>query len=213
MIRNTFLNPQVRAGANSFAFVFAVFALSAASAQTTTTAPGPSAIEVPSGNSAFLKAAAVGTQNYVCMPSASGGLAWTFQAPQATLFVDLKWLGNDFPHQVATHFLSPNPDETGTARVTWQSSFDSSAAWARKIAESSDPDFVAADAIPWVLLQVVGTRRGPTGGSMLSQTTFIRRINTTGGVQPAAAACTDLGVVQFVPYTADYVFYRASGGQ
>src|SRR5262249_9107104 len=126
----------------------------------------PANLQVPAGNTAYLKASAEGTQNYVCLPSGSN-LAWKFQAPQATLFVSIHWITGDIRQQIATHFLSPNPAEGGmTARPTWQSSLDTSAVWAKKIAESSDPAFVALGAIPWFLLQMVGARRGPSGGSI-----------------------------------------------
>lgn len=167
----------------------------------------PANIQVPAGNVAFLKGSAVGTQNYVCLPSGSG-FAWKFQGPQATLFVTFRWINGDINRQITTHFLSPNPMEADTARATWQSSLDSSQVWAVKTAESSDANFVAAGAIPWFLLQVAGTQRGPAGGSMLAQTTFIQRVNTTGGLMPTTA-CTEAGSIQFVPYTADYFFYRA----
>jgi len=79
--------------------------------------------------------------------------------PQATLF-------NEHGQQVITHFLSPNPDEAGTARATWQHSRDTSAVWARAIASSSDPAFVAPGAIPWLLLELVeATRDRPAGRS------------------------------------------------
>src|ERR1051325_9053773 len=82
----------------------------------------PTGLQAPDGNTAFFKAHATGTQNYTCVPSA-GVYGWK-SAPQATLSVDLKWFGADITQQVATHFLSPNPSEDGTARVTWQSSGD-----------------------------------------------------------------------------------------
>jgi hypothetical protein len=73
-----------------------------------------------------------------------------------------------------------------------------------------DPNFVAPGAIPWLLVRVVGARRGPTGGDFLTQTTFIHRLNTTGGLAPSTG-CTlsTLGATAVVPYTADYFFYRA----
>lgn len=165
--------------------------------------PVPVNLEVEYGNTAFLVAHAKGTQNYVCM-LAPGGFAWTFFGPQATLF-------DDDNQQLITHFLSANPDENGTARATWQHSQDSSAVWARAVASSSDSAYVVARSIPWLLLQVVGAENGPTGGASLSTTTFIQRVNTTGGVAPPADACAramDIGKKALVPYTADYVFYK-----
>jgi Protein of unknown function (DUF3455) len=160
----------------------------------------PPALQVPPGNKAFREGHAVGTQNYICLPSGSG-FAWTFLGPQATLFID-----DD--KQIITHFLSPNPDENGmAARATWQHSRDTSTVWGRMIASSPDP----GGAIPWLLLEVVGTESGPTGGNSLTKTTFIQRLNTSGGVAPMTA-CPGVGQLLFVPYTADYLFYRAARG-
>ena len=47
--------------------------------------PVPPNLEVPAGNQAFLEGHAIGTQNYICLPSGSG-FAWTLFGPQATLF-------------------------------------------------------------------------------------------------------------------------------
>jgi Protein of unknown function (DUF3455) len=75
---------------------------------------------------------------------------------------------------------------------------------------STDPAFVAPGAIPWLLLTVVGFKDGPTGGDTLSGTKFIQRLNTSGGVAPATGCSspTDVGNKAFVPYTADYFFYK-----
>jgi hypothetical protein len=168
--------------------------------------PVPSNIRVPAGNKAFLEGDAVGTQDYVCLPSGSG-FAFTFFGPQATLF-------NDHHKQIITHFLSPNPFENGTPRVTWQDSRDTSTVWAVVIAQSSDPAFVAPGAIPWFLLKVVGAQDGPTGGDTLSETTFIQRLNTHGGVAPSTGCTlsTDVGKIALVPYTAAYFFFKAIKG-
>ncbi|HWQ55717.1 MAG TPA: DUF3455 domain-containing protein [Bryobacteraceae bacterium] len=178
-----------------------------------TPTPVPSAIQVPEGSTAFLKGHAVGTQNYTCVPSATGYF-WK-GALQATLFVNLRWRNIEIPQQIATHFLSPNPSENGTPRPTWQSSVDTSAVWGNPIANSSDPAFVAPGAIPWLLLQVVGAQRGPAGGEALIATTYIQRVNTAGGVAPAlpCSEAENPGVAKFVPYAADYVFYKGRSKQ
>ena len=90
----------------------------------------------------------VGTQNYVCQPSGAG-FAWILFTPQATLF-------SDRARQVTTHFFSPNPFELtdGAIRVTWQHSRDTSTVWGKDAIASSDPDFVAQGAIPWLRLTV-----------------------------------------------------------
>src|SRR5262249_15469191 len=80
----------------------------------------PAAIQVPAGNTSFLTAQAVGTQNYVCLPSGNS-FSWTFFGPQATLFLTLRFSQAEIRQQIATHFLSPNPSESGMPRATWQS--------------------------------------------------------------------------------------------
>src|SRR5262249_37502037 len=151
--------------------------------------PVPPEIQVPAGNTAYLKGHAIGTQNYICLDSPSG-FSWKFIGPQATLFVTLQFGSGQLVQQLTTHFLSPNPLENGVARATWQSSVDTSAVWAKAMASSTDPQYVAPGAIPWLLLQVVGTRLGPSGGSLLAQTTYIQRLSTTGGVAPTTG-CSD----------------------
>ena len=61
--------------------------------------------------------------------------------------------------------------------------------------------------IQCLLLQSIGNQKGPTGGKLLANTTFIQRLNTNGGAAPTTA-CT-VGQTQLVPYTADYYFFHA----
>ncbi len=176
----------------------------AARADTVTPPPVPANIQVPAPNEVFLRGRGVGTQNYVCVPSPSiGHVAWTLFTPQAALF-------SDEAEQLTTHFFSPNPFENGTVRVTWQDSRDTSTVWGRAIASSLDANFVTPGAIPWLLVEVVGAQAGPTGGDTLSSATFIQRLNTVGGAAPSTGCDrpTDIGRTAFVPYTADYFFYK-----
>jgi hypothetical protein len=168
----------------------------------------PANLIVEEGNTAYLQTRAYGTQNYVCLPSATG-VAWKLFGPQATLYPP------SAPIQLATHFLSPNPDEQGTPRATWQHSSDGSAVWARMIQTSSDANYVEPGAVAWLLLEVVGRAEGPIGGAQLARTTFIHRVNTHGGVAPASGCSTvsQLGATAFVPYSTDYIFYRAGRRQ
>jgi Protein of unknown function (DUF3455). len=167
--------------------------------------PVPSNIQVPAGSKAFLVGHAVGTQDYVCLPSGTG-VKFVLFTPQATLFN-----GSD-DRELTTHYFSPNPSEGGTIRATWQDSRDASTVWGqvRPGESSSDPKFVAVGAIAWLLLRVAGTEEGPTGGNTLSSTTFIQRLNTSGGSAPSTGctSSTDVGHLAFVPYTADYFFYK-----
>ena len=163
--------------------------------------PVPANIEVPAGVQPFLLARAEGTQNYVCVPS-SAGHVWTFFGPQATLFIG--------DQQFMTHFLSPNPDESGAARATWQHSLDTSTIWATAVESSSDPTFVAPGAIPWLLLKVTGDEPGPTGGAVLTGAAYVQRVNTAGGIAPATGCknAKDIGKKALVPYTTEYIFFR-----
>ena len=160
---------------------------------------------IPDGASPFLRTHAIGTQNYVCVVTGAG-FAWRFAGPQATLFVNVFGV----QQQATTHFLSPNPDEAGLARATWQGSFDSSRVWARPTQIVDDPAIVGAGNIPWLLLQRVGASRGPTGVGVLAQATWIQRIRTVGGVAPSTGCSqsTDVGALALVPYSTDYVFFR-----
>lgn len=155
----------------------------------------------------YLVGHAVGTQNYVCLPKGAA-FAWTQYGPQATLF-------NDDGAQIATHFLSLNPDEAGTPRATWQHSRDTSAVWAAQAAIYTEPDYVEPGAIPWLLLEVKGQENGVDGGRRLTETVFIQRVHTSGGVAPETG-CTEaknVGDKSLVPYATDYYFYKPRGGQ
>ena len=65
---------------------------------------------------------------------------------------------------------------------------------------------VDPNAIPWLRL-LVDPQDGPTGGDNLSETTYIHRVNTTGGKAPTDS-CGTIGGKLLVPYTADYFFYK-----
>jgi hypothetical protein len=174
----------------------------------------PDTIAVPAGNSPYLVGHAFGSQGYTCLPTATGGTAWSPTArPEATLFTDL--FGQQF--QIITHFQSinanPKPNVTvpRSGNATWQSSLDSSRVWMVKvngIDAGSDPSSCPnAGSIQCLLLQSVGNKKGPTGGNLLANTTFIQRLNTNGGAVPTSA-CT-VAQTELVPYTADYYFFRA----
>jgi len=173
-------------------------------AQTVTPPPVPEDIQVEPPHQSFLVGHAIGTQNYVCLPSRSiGQVAWALFTPQATLF-------DDALQQLTTHFFGPNPAEGGVVRAAWEHSGDTSTVWAKIVGSSTDSAFVSANAIPWLKVEVVGAQAGPTGGNTLAGTTFIQRVNTAGGVAPSTGCRlpTDIGNKAFMPYTADYFFFR-----
>jgi hypothetical protein len=167
------------------------------------------------GGKAFLVGHAIGTQNYVCQPSGAG-VAYILFTPQATLF-------DEDGRKIISHFFSPNPDEPntdpkvvadGAIRATWEDK-DTSSVWAALVPNgaSTDSNFVEEGAVAWLKLKAVGLEDGPTGGDKLSDTSFVQRLNTHGGLAPSTgcASLTDVGNKAFVPYTADYFFYH--GGE
>jgi len=180
----------------------------------------PSLITPPTGNTAFLVGHATGTQGYICLPTGATTASWTVKGarPEATLFQD--FYGQKF--QIITHFLSPdtNPNQAAPnplpfGSATWQSSFDTSKVWAavlhgNTIPAGSDPSCPNSGSIACLLLESIGSEAGPTGGTILSKTTFVQRLNTNGGSAPTTG-CFDSGDVgnqALVPYTADYYFFH-----
>jgi hypothetical protein len=163
----------------------------------------------------FFEGHGVGTQNYVCKPTGPTTVAFALFTPQATLF-------NENGKALTTHFFSPNPQEANLdptvigdrqIRVTWQDSRDSSSVWAKLDTSATfqtDPNFVAKDAVAWLRLEVKHTEPGPTGGDTLTPAKFVQRVHTVGGLPPSTG-CTspsDIGNEAFVPYEADYFFFR-----
>lgn len=201
-------------GTTAFALGLMVSLPQLAQAQSVTPPPVPdNKLQVEAGNEAFLIGHAIGTQNYVCKPSGTG-VKYVLFTPEATLSRD-----ND--RQIITHYFSPNPFEPNTdatvvadglIRATWQAR-DTSTVWA-KVHQPDGALTVDEHSIAWLLLDVTGAQDGPTGGRTLSDTTFIQRLNTTGGLPPltGCASATDVGNQAFVPYTADYVFYKKQPG-
>ena len=143
----------------------------------------PAEIQVEAGNEPFEVGHALGVQVYAC-----NGTAWTFVAPKALLVTNRM--------QFIHHFAGP----------TWQHQDGSSV-----VGQLVKPVTVDAKSIPWLLLSAKSTTAGKFG-NRLTQTTFIQRINTRGGLAPAASTCTaaNAGTQKEVPYTADYFFWRAT---
>jgi len=139
----------------------------------------PAAIQVPGGtNKVHFHAYAEGVQIYVW-----NGSSWVFQAPEAVLFADVGAQG-----EIGIHYVGP----------TWESESGSKVVGARVAGVTVD-----ATAIPWLLLKSTSTQ----GPGIFDRTTYIQRVNTVGGLAPAAPG-TIAGQEARVPYTAEYYFYR-----
>jgi hypothetical protein len=133
----------------------------------------------------YLVLHASGVQKYTCQANGT----WLFTDPEATLY---KTTGASRP--VGTHFLN-----FATGRPVWRFKGGSSVEAARTQSAAGGTGNIA-----WLLLQTVATSPGRLG-----QTTWIQRLNTTGGVAPAET-CTP-GATIAVPYSADYFFWRSAG--
>jgi hypothetical protein len=67
---------------------------------------------------------------------------------------------------------------------------------------------VDTTAVDWLRLKVTSATAGPDG-DRLTATTYIQRIHTVGGIAPAAAG--SVAEQREIPYSADYVFFKATG--
>ena len=136
-------------------------------------------LQVETGNKVAFHVYAEGVQIYRW-----DGTTWIFEGPEALLFADAGGNG-----EVGIHYAGP----------TWESVSGSTVRGMVIDRCTSDPD-----AIPWLLLEAID----PEGPGIFQKVTFIQRVNTEGGKAPADAG-TVTGEVAYVPYTADYFFYRA----
>ena len=109
------------------------------------------------------------------------GSAWTLVGPDATLSADAA--GNSI---VGTHYEGPK----------WESNSGG------KVAGTVAKRCPQPNAIPWLLLDAVAE-----GPGIFHRVTQIQRVNTVGGVAPAAPGAF-VGAQERVAYSAEYFFYR-----
>lgn len=144
----------------------------------------PAATEVALG-----AVTARGVQIYECRMTQDDpqAMVWVYVAPEADLFDAQGML-------VGVHDAGPQWENTDGSKLI------GSGVKARA-------DAPRADAIPWLLLATKSV--GPDGA--FAKVTSIQRINTVGGVAPAADKCTAaaLGWHRRVRYTADYLMFGA----
>ena len=144
-------------------------------------------LNVPNGQQLFFKASAQGAQIYVCQQKSADyplHYEWTLKAPDAVLF-------NQKGQPLGKHYGGP----------TWESN-DGSKVMAIVKSKLDAPE---KGAIPWLLLKA----RSHEGKGVFRLTTWIQRVNTTGGKAPAQG-CDESSKDREVRvnYTADYLFYR-----
>ncbi|MDP1742584.1 DUF3455 domain-containing protein [Polaromonas sp.] len=175
------------------AMATATVALIAACASTTPVMPSysqaalPAAVQVPTGNKVALETIGVGEITYQCSAKKdmAGQFEWVFAGPDARLL-------DRSGKQVGKYYGPP---------ATWEA-MDGSKLTAVQLAVAPH----TAGSIP---LQLVKGNPAMGAGAMQG-VTYIQRVNTQGGVAPAAP-CTaaNLSAKQIVKYQADYIFYKA----
>ena len=142
--------------------------------------PSPSLPKIEAKD--YLSLEASGVQIYRCELGADHVAHWQFVQPSAKL--------TNAQGISVMHGAGPSWTAQDGSRVT-----------GRVVASSPS---LGAGNIAW--LQLVVSNDGPPG--LLSQTTYIERVHTRGGVaNPAACEASQAGQTLDVPYTATYVFY------
>lgn len=138
-------------------------------------------LEPPPGVEQKLEVFADGVQVYAC-EAKDGKYVWAFRQPEAALF-DARG------RQVGTHGKGP----------TW-SFYDGSSLTGEVIGKAASP---RSGAVPWLLLAV----KPHDGSGALGSVAFIRRTDTTGGVEPAEGCdVSHAGDVARMRYSATYQF-------
>jgi hypothetical protein len=137
-------------------------------------------VAVPAGNVVQARLSALGVQIYRW-----NGTSWSFIAPAAGLYADAGYHG-----ELGIHYAGPTWEANDGSKVT------------ATVVERCAP---FPGAIPWLLLQATPVQ----SHGVFSRVTYIQRLNTIGGTAPAEPGAF-LGQEARVPYTAEYVFYRAN---
>jgi hypothetical protein len=130
---------------------------------------------------------AKGVQIYECRAGKdrAGGFEWVFVAPEAGLF-DARG------KPIGRHGAGPHWQANDGSRIVGT------------VKERAEAPI--ADAIPWLLLTAKAV--GPEGS--FSKVTSIQRVNTVGGLAPAAGCTRDTtGTAVRIDYTADYYFFES----
>jgi len=170
----------------TFAMVFALAAVSIVLAQDANglepdLPAGCEHLRPDSTNQAVARVFAAGVQVYVW-----SGSSWVFFAPVATLYPN-----DNSSSEFGIHYAGP----------TWRSTSGSLVVGKNPIRCTPDPN-----SIPWLLLEADHTE----GAGIFANVTYIQRVNTSGGKAPGYPG-SFLGEEARIPYTTEYVFYRATG--
>jgi uncharacterized protein DUF3455 len=150
--------------------------------------PLPAHLQPPDGQIMTLAVQATGVQIYECRAAKDDPqrFEWQLKAPEAQL-LDANGVS------IGKHYAGP----------TWEAN-DGSRVVGEVKARDNGPD---PGAIPWLLL----TAKSNSGSGVFGRTLSILRLQTVGGLAPAAAcAQAQIGQETRVGYKASYYFYAAA---
>src|SRR5713226_9251972 len=142
-------------------------------------------IRVPDGQTVLLKTLGKGVQIYACMATAAdpGKFDWSLKAPEADLT-------NEDGKKIAKHYAGPTWEADDGSKVVGE---------LQEKAPAPRPG-----AIPWLLLKA----RTNEGTGTFARVTHIQRVDTEGGVAPAAGCDqAHVNTEARVDYRANYYFY------
>jgi hypothetical protein len=145
----------------------------------------PAPVQVPAGQQAAMTWTGTGMLTYECRAKADNAamFEWAFAGPDAKL-ADAKSMT-----AMGRYYAGP----------TWEAN-DGSKVTGKQVAVAPAP----AGNIPFQLVKAEG------GFGAMKDVTYIQRVNTRGGVAPAMPCdAMTKGNRTTVPYSADYVFYKA----
>ena len=145
----------------------------------------PAAVQVPLGQKAAMTWTGTGLLTYECRAKADDAamFEWAFAGPDAKL-ADARSMT-----PMGKYYAGPTWEANDGAKVT-----------GKQVAVA--PSSVGN--IPFQLVKAEG------GTGALKDVTYIQRVNTRGGVAPAMPCdASNKGAKTTVPYSADYIFYKA----
>ena len=144
----------------------------------------PAAVTPPAGQKAAMTLKGTGMLTYECRAKSAGdGFEWVFAGPDATLW-------DSAGKQVGKYYGGPTWEHADGSKIT-----------GKQLAVAP----AAAGNIPLQLVQASPA----TGSGAFSGVSYIQRVNTVGGVAPAAPCdAATVNNKSTVKYAADYVFFK-----
>lgn len=148
------------------------------------TRPKAPAVSPPPGNYPFLVGHATGVQVYVCKTKGDdpSKFEWSLKGPEADLT-------NEKGQKIVKHYGGPTWEARDGSKVVGE---------VQKKADAPKPR-----AIPWLLLKAKSNK----GPGIFAKVTYIQRVDTEGGVAPAAGCDQATNTDARVRYKANYYFY------